>query len=284
MSNRRPVGARRRFNIGRWVRHTLAVLIALAFLVPLLWTLLASVSTSSEVYTFPPRLPSWQWSNYSRAWEASPYWLRYYGNTVFIAACVVALTCTTSVLAGFAFAVMRFPGRRFFFLLVMSVMMVPHTVLLIPNFLIARRLGLYDTYLIQILPWAASVFGIFLLRQFFSTLPKELFEAAELDGAGPLRTLWSVALPLAKPSIALVALNSFVGSWNSFIWPYIMTKREEIRPIEVGLQTFYNANGTDWTMLCAAITFTTLPIIIVFLFLNRYFIAGISGVEGAVRG
>ncbi len=201
-----------------------------------------------------------------------------------IAACVVALVLATSLLAGFAFAVMRFRGRMIMFWTVMAVMMVPQTVLLIPDFLVAQKLGLYDTYLVQILPWAASVFGIFLLRQFFATLPPELFEAAEMDGAGPATILFRVAAPLARPSLVLVGLNAFMGSWSSFIWPYLMTQSDSIRPIEVGLETFYGANGTDWTGLSAAIVFTTLPIVVLFLFLQRYFVAGSYGMEGAVRG
>lgn len=268
----------------RLIRQIVAVIIGLLFLVPLIWTFLTSVSTQSDVYRFPPRLwPDWNWSNYARAWRAAP-WPRYFGNTIVIAGCVVALVLATSLLAGFAFAVMRFRGRRVLFLIVMAVMMVPQTVLLIPNFLIAQRLGLYDTYLIQILPWGASVFGIFLLRQFFTTLPRELFEAAELEGAGPIRMLASIAAPLAKPSMVLVGLNSFMGSWNAFVWPYLMTKSADIRPIEVGLQTFYGTDGTDWTGLCAAVTFTTFPIIVLFLFLQKYFLNGAYGVEGAVRG
>lgn len=263
----------------------LALVMAFLFVAPLLWTFITSVSTPSDVYRFPPRLwPStWEWSNYTRAWDARP-WLRYFGNTVLISASVVALVEITSLLAGFAFAVMRFRGRKWLFWLVMSVMMVPETVLLIPNFIIAQRTGLYDTYLIQILPWAASVFGIFLMRQFFETLPQELFDSAELDGAGALRMLFLVAAPLARPVMALVAINSFMGSWNSFVWPYFMTKSDSIRPIEVGLQAFYGAEGTDWTGLTAAVCFTTVPVIIFFLALQKNFVQGLSGVEGAVRG
>jgi len=243
-----------------------------------------SFASPDDVYQFPPRFfGTVDPSNYARAWAARP-WLRYFGNTVFIAACVVALTLATSLMAGFAFAVMKFRGRTVMFVACMAVMMVPQTVLLIPNFVIAKTLGLYDTYLVQILPWAASVFGIFLMRQFFETLPKELFEAAELDGAGTWNTLFRVAAPLSVPSMVLIALNSFMGSWNSFVWPYLMTRRDEIRPIEVGLQTFYGAEGTDWTGLCAAITFTTLPVIVLFLFLQKYFVHGAYGVEGSVRG
>jgi ABC-type glycerol-3-phosphate transport system permease component len=157
-------------------------------------------------------------------------------------------------------------------------------VLLVPNFLLAQKMGLYDTYAIQILPWGASVFGIFLLRQFFSTLPDEIFEAAELDGAGALRMLLQVAGPLAVPTLILVALNTFMGAWNSFVWPYFMTKSDELRPIEVGLQTFQSENGNDWTGMSAAVVFTTLPVILLFLFLQKYFVRGAVGMDGAVRG
>ncbi|WP_285727571.1 carbohydrate ABC transporter permease [Psychromicrobium xiongbiense] len=270
--------------LGRGARLLVAIVVGLLFLLPIGWMVLTSVSSDADVFQFPPRLwPAWDLSHYVSAWKASP-WLMYFGNTVFIAACVIVLVLVTSLLAGFAFAVMRFRGRSALFLVVMSVMMVPQTVLLIPNFLIAQQIGWYDTYLIQIVPWGASVFGIFLIRQFFSTLPTELFEAAEIDGAGPFRMLFSVAAPLAAPSLVLVGLNSFMGTWNSFVWPYIMTKSDSVRPIEVGLQAFYGADGTDWTSLCAAVSFTTLPVIVVFLFLQKYFVNGAYGTQGSVRG
>lgn len=279
-------GPRRHRPVRPWqvVRTVVAALVGFGFIAPLIWTLLTSVSLESDVFQFPPRLlRTLDLSNYPRAWHARP-WLRYFGNTIMIAGCVVALVLATSLMAGFAFAVMRFRGRTVLFWIVMAVMMVPQTVLLIPNFIIAKELHLYDTYLIQILPWGASVFGIFLLRQFFATLPGELFEAAEVDGAGPWRILFAIAAPLSKPSMVLVGLNSFMGSWNAFIWPYLMTQTDSIRPIEVGLQSFYGAEGTDWTGMCAAIVFTTVPIVVLFLFLQRYFVSGSYGVEGGVRG
>jgi ABC-type glycerol-3-phosphate transport system permease component len=283
---------RRRVRPAAAVVQVLAVLAGLVFLTPLLWTVFTSVSAPSDVYTMPPRiLPPSQWGhyldaavdNYARAWNAAP-WARYFANTVFIACCVVGLTLVTGLAAAFAFARMRFRGRGALFLLVMSVMMIPQTVLLVPNFLLAQKMGLYDTYAIQILPWGASVFGIFLLRQFFSTLPDEIFEAAELDGAGALRMLLQVAGPLAVPTLILVALNTFMGAWNSFVWPYFMTKSDELRPIEVGLQTFQSENGNDWTGMSAAVVFTTLPVILLFLFLQKYFVRGAVGMDGAVRG
>ncbi len=283
---RRPGQIRGRYGVrpGPLLRPWVAAAVGFLFLVPILWMLITSVASDADVFIFPPRLwPAWDFSNYARAWGKSP-WLTYFGNTVLIAGSVVLLVLITSLLAGFAFALMRFRGKGILFLLVMSAMMVPQTVLLIPNFIIAQKLGWYDTYLIQIVPWGASVFGIFLLRQFFLTLPKELFEAAEIDGAGSVRMLFSVAAPLATPSLVLVALNSFMGSWNAFVWPYIMTKSDAVRPIEVGLQAFYGTEGTDWTGLCAAVSFTTLPIIVLFLFLQKYFVTGVYGTQGSVRG
>lgn len=277
---------RRRRSRSIWLarlREVVAVLVGAGFALPLLWVLLTSVSTDADMYQLPPRLwPAWNWHNYVRAWQAAP-WLRYFANTVFIALSVVALTLVTSVLAGFAFAVMRFRGREVLFWIVMSVMMVPQTVLLIPNFILSQRLHLYDTYWIQILPWGASVFGIFLLRQYFGTLPRELFEAAEMDGAGPLTMVFRIAGPLALPSLILVGLNAFMGSWSAFIWPYLMTQSPQLRPIEVGLQAFYGTDGTDWTGLAAAVTFTSVPIMVVFFFLQRYFVQGAYGTSGVVQ-
>jgi multiple sugar transport system permease protein len=274
---------RRRTRRGRGIAIAVALIVGLAFLAPLLWVLITSLSTRGGVYRFPPAFwPAWQWSNYSAAWAAAP-WVRYFANTVFICACTVALVLTTSVLAGFAFARMRFAGRNALFITVLCVMMVPQTVLIIPNYVIASRLHLLDTYWIQILPFGASVFGIFLLRQFFLSIPTEIFDAAQLDGAGPLRMAFQIAGPLARPSLILVGLNTFMGSWNAFVWPYIMTTTDSIRPIEVGLNAFYGVNGTDWTTLSAAVVFTTIPIVILFLFLQKYFVTGLYSTSGAVR-
>lgn len=273
-----------RVTLSSVLRVLLILAVSLLFLFPLLWVVRTSLAYSHEVYQVPPSLlPSWNWENYARAWEAAP-WLRYFGNTVFIATTVSALCIATSLMAGFAFAMMKFRGRGIAFAATIAVLMVPHTLLLIPNFLVASRVGLLDTYAIQIIPWAATGFGIFLIRQFFTTVPHELFESAELDGAGPFRMMCQIGAPLAVPSMALVGLNAFLGSWNAFIWPYLMTRSDEVRPIEVGLQQFLGVEGTDWTGLSAAVTFTTIPLVVLFLFLQRFFVAGAFGTQGAVRG
>lgn len=270
--------------VGKVVRGGLVVAVSAAFLFPLLWVAITSLAQPDQVYSVPPSfLPGWNWDNYARAWEAAP-WLRYFGNTIFIAGTVSAGCVATSLLAGFAFALMRFRGRSLAFALTISVLMVPQAVLIIPNFILASAIGVLDTYLIQILPWIATGFGVFLVRQFFSTLPGEIFEAAELDGAGPIRMLAQIGAPLAVPSLVLVGLNAFLGSWNAFLWPYLFTSSDEVRPIEVGLQQFYGTEGTDWTGLSAAVVFTTIPLVVLFLFTQRFFISDAFATRGAVRG
>jgi multiple sugar transport system permease protein len=275
--------ATRRRVAGPVLRRVVAVVVGLAFLGPFWWVLVTSLARTSDVYKFPPSLlPHWHWANYARAWAAAP-WVRLFGNTVLIALCTVVLAVVTSVLAGYAFGVLRFRGRTALFTVVLAVMMVPQTVLLIPDYVIAQTIDWLDTYWIQIIPFGGSVFGIFLVRQFFAGLPPELFDAAELDGAGRLRTLWSIGVPLVRPAVIIVALNVFMGSWNAFVWPFIMTSSTSVQPVEVGLATFYGAEGTDWTGLSAAVTFTTLPVLALFLALQRHFVTGAYSAAGGLK-
>lgn len=274
---------------GRYARRALAVLIGVAFVFPFYWTVVISLGHPGEFSTFPPVLvPHWDWSNWSRAWHAAP-WLRLFGNTVLIASCTVVLCLVTSLLAGFAFGVLRFPGRKVLTVVVLSVLMMPGTVLIIPDYVLANDLHLLNTYWIQIIPWGASVFGIFLVRQFFLTMPAEILDAAALDGASRLRFLRSIGVPMVRPALVIIAINVFLGSWNSFLWPVIMTSSNmesssTVQPIEVGLSTFASAEGTDFPGLAAAVTFTTLPVMVFFLLLQRQFIRGALSAAGGVRG
>lgn len=279
---RRPASRRWRGRTALWLCVHAALIAAFAF--PFAWVLVTSLNTSSEVFSFPPSfLPHWQWDNYVRAWEAAP-WVQYFLNTIFIASTTVLLVLVTSVLAGFAFGALRFPGRNVLFFVVLSALMIPPTVLLIPDYIILKDINWLDTYWAQIVPWGASVFGIFLVRQFVSTLPGELADAAEIDGAGSLRYLWSVVVPMLRPALVTIALYVGIGSWNSFVWPFIMTSSPAVQPIEVGLATFYGTNGTDWTQLSAAAVFTTLPVLVVFLVAQRQFLAGAFSTVGGFKG
>ena len=269
----------RRFRSG-----LLAILIGVLFAFPFYWVVVTSLNTPDRVFQFPPNfLPGSHTHNYAQAWSEAP-WTRYFLNTVLIAGSTVALVLATSLLAGFALCVMRFRGREVCLFLVLSILMIPKVVLLIPDYVVLSSLHWLDTYWAQIIPWGASVFGIFLLRQFFQSLPQELVEAAELDGASQLKFLFTVAAPLARPALITIGLYIFIASWNSFLWPFIMTSNPHVQPIEVGLSTFFGTNGTDWPGLSAAVVFTTLPIMIVFMLSQRRLVAGASAATEGLKG
>jgi multiple sugar transport system permease protein len=275
-----PVGSWRGWS---WTRGLVALLLAALFLVPFYWVFVISVQKGTTISSWPLNLvPQWHWANYSRAWDLTT-WPRFFVNTVFIAACTVLLCLVTSVLAGFAFGVLRFPGKKILMGLILSVLMVPTVTLIVPDFVIANELHLLNTYWIQIIPFGSSVFGIFLVRQFFLTMPQEIMDAAAVDGAGRLRILWHVGVPAVRPALLLIGINVFVGSWNAFLWPQVMVSNPNYQPIEVGLASFTTDNGTDWSAMSAAVCFTTIPIMLVFLLLQKQFIRGAMNAAGSVK-
>ena len=275
-----PVGSWRGWS---WTRRLVALLLAALFLVPFYWVFVISVQNGTTISSWPLNLvPQWHWANYSRAWDLTT-WPRFFANTVFIAACTVLLCLVTSVLAGYAFGVLRFPGKKILMGLILSVLMVPTVTLIVPDFVIANELHLLDTYWIQIIPFGSSVFGIFLVRQFFLTMPQEIMDAASVDGAGRLRILWHIGVPAVRPALLLIGINVFVGSWNAFLWPQVMVSNPSYQPIEVGLASFTTDNGTDWSAMSAAVCFTTIPIMLVFLLLQKQFIRGAMNAAGSVK-
>ncbi|HZO72647.1 MAG TPA: carbohydrate ABC transporter permease [Ktedonobacteraceae bacterium] len=270
----------------RWLRMVLRYLVvgvaSLFAIFPLYWIFVSSLLTTHSAFDSVPHfLPDWDWSNYARAWSLAP-WMQYFANSVFIASCTVVLALVTSLLAGYAFGTMKFPGRNILFLAILGLIMIPAEATLIPSYLIVSTLGWIDTYQAQIIPFAVSISGIFLLRQFFLSLPPSLWEAAQLDGCTRFGYLMRIAAPLARPALTVVALQVFIGSWNAFLWPYLVTSSDALRPVEVGLQAFLTADGTDPTGLAAAAAFTTLPVLVIFLVAQRQFIEGISA--GSTRG
>ena len=270
----------------RVTRVLLYLAIAVLFILvvfPFYWMIVTSLQPQDAVFNVPPQF--WPrhvtFQNYIDAWNSAP-WLRYFGNTLFVAVAATLISLVTSSLAAFAFACIDFRGKEVLFNLVLSVMMIPAATTLIPNFLIIRTLGWYDKFYALIIPFAASVFGIFLLRQYFMSMPKELWEAAQIDGASRLRYFRSIALPLAKPAIVTIAINSFLGSWTSFLWPTVMTQSQNKQLIEVALNAFLGEKGQQWSQLAAASVFTTIPIVVLFFFVQRQFIEGIGG--GGIKG
>jgi multiple sugar transport system permease protein len=214
--------------------------------------------------------------NYVNAWKAGKYFGQYYINTIFVAVTTTVLDILFACMAAFAFSKMKFFGRDFIFMLFLATMMVPGEVLLVPNYITLSVFGWIDTYYALIVPWTVSVFVIFLIRQHFMSIPDELYDAGKMDGISKWGFLWKIMVPLSKPVIITGSLLKFIGSWNAFLWVLIVTKSPEVRTLPVGLANFSSEVGTLYNQLMAASTFSMLPIVILFLFVQKYFIQGIA--------
>jgi multiple sugar transport system permease protein len=256
--------------------HLVLLPLALVMAAPLLWMLLTSLSTQEETRRFPPGLPSsLHWSSYADAWTQEPFGHWLLNSTVVSLACVLSNLVLCS-LAGYAFARIRFPGNRFVFLLLLATLMVPFQVLMIPTLLIVRRLGLVDSVPALILPYLATAFGVYLLRQFFLSVPVELEEAARIDGAGRVRVLLSVLLPLMGPPLSTVAVLTFLTTWNDFLWPLVVTSSPDVMTVQLGLATFQSAHFTNWPVLMAGTMMSQLPVFVLFLLGQRFVVRSIA--------
>jgi multiple sugar transport system permease protein len=273
--------ARQQRNISPIVKsvllHVAVYAAALLTIAPFLWMVLTSFKDMSEIFVYPPRwLPEeWRLDGYRGAFSAAPFG-RYYFNSLFAATAVTLGQLVTCSMAAYAFARIQFRGREVLFLIFLGTMMIPGQVTMIPTFMILYWLGWIDTYAALIVPGLASAFGTFLLRQFFLTIPKDLEDAASIDGCGRWRILWNVIIPLAKPALATLAIFTFMGVFNDFLWALIVVSSEEMRTVQLGLAIFQDQFTTEWDRLMAGSVVATLPILIVFFFAQKYFIAGIT--------
>lgn len=259
------------------------VSLSVTFVFPFVWQAMLSLSSESDV----DRLvhlgvpTSVHPENYARVFEVISY-ATYFFNSVFIAAWVTAVQVVTSAMAAFAFSRLRWAGRDRVFLLYLATMMIPAVVLMVPNFGVILRLGLFNTYAGLIIPVAFSAYGTFLLRQFMLSIPSSLDEAASIDGAGPIRVFLDVILPLTRPGLIVLAIFTFLGNYNSFFWPLILVKDDNLRTLPIGLRAFDSTYGTDVPALMAASLIAMIPPIVIFVFLQRYLVQGIQ--LGAVKG
>lgn len=250
---------------------------------PFVWMVLTSLKGYAEASAAENFLPTrWLFSNYVEAWNQVGIFPRYFANTLFISIATVAGVLITSTLAAYAFARMEFPFKDTLFIILLATMMVPFEVTLIPNFILVRNLQWVDNFAALIIPWTASAFSIFLLRQFFRSIPQELYDAAVIDGCGQLRFLISIVIPLSRPAMITSGLFTFLASWNSLMWALLVTNKPEMRPIQVGMAAFITDAGTQIQFLLAAITISVIPVIILYLILQRWFIEGIATV--GIRG
>lgn len=268
---------------GALALHAFLLLGSVVMLLPFIWMLSTSLKTPPQTFAYPPVwIPTpIAWGNYAKTVAAMPFG-RFYLNSLIVTFSVTVIQILSSSLAAFAFARLRFRGRNALFLLYLATLMIPFQVTMIPNFILVRLFGWYDTYQALILPPAFSAFSTFLLRQYFLGLPFDLDEAARIDGASSFRIWWSIILPLSGPVLAALAIFVSLNSWNDFLWPLIVTNSPEMRTLPVGLSTFQGQFKVEWNLLMAGSVIAMLPVLIVYIIGQRWFIRGIamSGMGG----
>jgi multiple sugar transport system permease protein len=265
------------------IANALKILLALLVLFPIIWMVLTALKPQSEAVTWPPSiLPTqWEWGNLAAVEQAGPF-ARWYLNSIVVALGTILGNLIVGVPAAFAFSRMRFRGRNLLFLVLLGSLMIPGEVLLVPLFVMLSGWGWVDSYQALIVPFIANAFVIFLLKQFFETVPRELEEAAILDGAGPFRILRHVVIPLSVPALAVSSFFTFIGSWNSYLYPLIVTRSESMRTVTVGLSLFKSESGSNWPLLMAAATLIAIPAIAAFLLIERHLkdTMAMSGIRG----
>ena len=275
------------FPLFRLLAVATALFAGLVIIAPFLITLSTSLMTLAEAFRFPPKLLPGepQWRNYMEAWRGAPF-ARYFLNTLIMASAITAGQLFTSILAAYAFARLHFVGKNLLFGLFLATLMIPAQVVLIPNYLTLSKLGLINTYGALILPFLASGFSVFLVRQHFRSVPRELEDAARIDGANHFTTLWRIFVPLAKPAIATAGLFTFLGEWNAYLWPLIVTDSDSMRTVQIGLASFLAVSQeeglTNWPVVLAASVLVLLPTLLAFALTEKQLVKGItlSGLKG----
>ncbi|MGE5589812.1 MAG: carbohydrate ABC transporter permease [Bacillota bacterium] len=261
---------------GRLALHALLLTGASLVVLPYLWMFTTSLKPMKLTFAPPHLLPVWfEWHNYVVAWQSAPF-ARYYLNSAIMAVFISLGQVLSGAMAAYAFDRLDFPLKEQIFLLFLGTMMIPFHLLLIPSYLLVQELGWLNTYTALIVPRLVSAFSIFLMRQHFRTLPRELDEAAMIDGCSRLRVLFQILLPISKPAIATLTLFSFLFAWNDFLWPLLVTTSPEMNTIQVGLATFSGKYGTQWVYLMAGTVTATLPVLVLFILLQRWIIQGMT--------
>lgn len=272
-----PRARRRSHRLRHGLLHLLLIAGSVIMLLPFAWMLSTSLKEPGDVFIYPPQWipqpPVWQ--NYLETVTVMPFG-RFYLNSIIQAASVTVLQLLTASLAAFAFARMRFRGCETLFLLYLATMMIPFPVTMIPNFIVVRALHWTDTFQALILPPAFSAFSTFLLRQYFLSIPLELDDAARVDGASSFRIWWQIALPLSGPALATLAIFTFLGQWNSFLWPLVVTSSEEMSTLPVGLAAFQGQYSVQWHLLMAGSVIAIIPILIIYIVGQKWFVRGVT--------
>lgn len=263
--------------------YALLLLAAAIAVIPFAWMVVTAFKTGPEIYQWPPALlpKTWTFDNFARAWGTGNF-PRLFLNSTIVAVSATLLNLLFDSMAAYAFARLKFPGKDALFGVVLATMMLPAVVTIIPLFLIVKGLpapgpgGWLNSYAGIVAPGAATAFGIFLFRQYFETIPHELDEAMTLDGAGLWRIYWQLVLPLAMPAAVTVAIFTFVYQWNDFLWPLVVATDADMYTVQVGMSYFTTEHGIDWPLLMAGAVIVTLPVLVLYAFLQKYFIGGLT--------
>jgi len=283
MSGKSAASLSRQKKLANFLTYAFLVILSVSMLLPFFWMASASLQMDKDVFRFPfrwiPREP--RWKNYLLIWKRVPF-LTFILNTVKLTTIITALQIFTSSLAAYAFAKLRFKGRDLIFTCYIATIAIPWQVYMVPQFIIMRKLGLGDSHLALILLQTFTAFGVFLMRQFFVTIPGELSEAARIDGLGEYGIFFRIILPNAKPALATLTIYSLVLVWNDFMGPLIYLSSEKLKTIQLGLRMFIAQYSAEYSLIMAASLVSLVPIILLFIFLQRFFVEGVatSGLKG----
>ncbi len=278
------------FNFKNFWIHFVLIVVSILSIFPFVWLISTSLKGVNEnIFAYPPQIipKDFTWANYFGVWKQVDF-IRYFINSMIVAGGTVLLNLILSAMAGYPLARMNFKGKKVAFFGILATIMVPFQAIMLPVYIIALKLNLTDNvsdfagFMGLILPFAVSAFGIFLMRQAFLTIPKEMEEAAIVDGCNVVQVFVKVLLPMVKPSLAVLAIFSFIGSWGEFLWPSIVLTKESMYTLPVGVNNLQGMFSSNWRFIAAGSILATIPILIFFLAMQRYFISGEN--EGAVKG
>ncbi|NJL06073.1 MAG: carbohydrate ABC transporter permease [Chloroflexaceae bacterium] len=278
-----PQERAKRNNLPRYLSYAGMLAVMLVIGIPLYWMVIASLKTNAEIYTIPP---SWiplepTLANYPAAWQAAPFG-QYYLNSIFITVVGTAIKVFFAVTSAYALVFLRFPGKQYIFLILLAALMIPPEITIVPNYITIARIGWVNTYQGILVAGIATAYGTFLLRQYFSTMPREIIEAAKVDGANHLQILVLIVLPIAQPALVTMALITVVYIWNDFLWPLIVTNSAAMRTLPIGIFWLLDQEGvTNWGVVMAGTVFVIAPIVLIFIWAQKYIVEGIAA--GAVK-
>ena len=285
MSNATATSTPQKINWTDMGMHALLIFLGLVIAFPIIIAILTSFKSLQDISANPTDILPREWTlrNYETAWNATPFG-RYLLNSAIQSGVIVICQIIFSVLAAFAFTFLEFPGRNVLFSVMLGSLMIPFQLTFIPNFVLISEWGLANTYAGLTLPFLASAFGVFLLRQFFMSIPSELRDSAMIDGASNFRFLWQIVVPLSKGSISAFGIFAFIGAWSQYLWPLIITNDSSMRTVQIGIRYFLfdQERGTDWGALMAGAVIVLLPTLLIFLIAQRQLVKGIAmtGLKG----